>query len=105
MRWVGAVDQFIEDYTLVMDNDRDAYTDIIATAKLNGEKMVGLSDHLRNEWEDYVDQVAELCAKQWGYEAPATLLVRQMLGGWGQFPFDQIAQHYLEKAKAEESNV
>jgi hypothetical protein len=105
MNWIDAVGQFIEDYTMVMDNDHDAYRDLITTAKLNGEEVVGFADHLRNEWEDYVDQVAELCARQWGHEAPATLIVRQMLGGWGQAPFDRLARHYIELAQEAEVNV
>jgi len=46
MNWIDAVGQFIEDYTMVMDNDHDAYRDLITTAKLNGEEVVGFADHL-----------------------------------------------------------
>lgn len=94
---ITAVEQFIDDYTMVMDNDHDAYAGLISTAE-NKETVVALSDHLRLEWEEFVDQVAELCAHNWGFEAPATLMIRQMLGGWGSTPFDHLARHYIKEA-------
>ena len=99
MTWVTAIDQFVEDYTLVIDNDRDAYNDQIATAQgFNGDR-VAYVNYLRSQWEDYVDQVAKKCATMWGDSSPAVLLIRQMMNGWGDTPWYQIADHYIELAK------
>lgn len=94
-----AVDQFVEDYLIVMDNDVEAYKGLIATAKEHKNDVWGLSQHLRNEWEEYVDQVAELATQKWGWDAPATLIIRQMLNGWGDNPWHLIAVNYLNKVK------
>jgi hypothetical protein len=94
-----AEEQFIDDYTIVIDNDHDGYRDEIYTAEGFKEDVYGYSQYLRNEWDEYIDQVAELCANNWGADAPATLLVRQMMGGWGDSAFYQLAKHYMDLAK------
>lgn len=102
MTWsVQAVSQFVDDYTLVIDNDQDGYRDHIATAAgFKGDDWA-YSQALRWDWNNYVDQVAELCAANWGHDAPATLLIRQMMGGWGDSAFQKIAKHYIELASNE----
>lgn len=92
-----AVEQFIDDYTIIIDNDHDGFRDQLATAEGFVGNAYTYSQYLRNEWDDYVDQVAKLCAGNWGSDAPATLLVRQIMGGWGDSAFYKIAKHYLEK--------
>ena len=100
-----AVEQFVEDYTIIIDNDQDGYRDQLATAEGFGGDLYAYSQHLRAEWDDYVDQVAKLCAQNWGSDAPATLLVRQMMGGWGDSAFYKIARHYLEMLEESRAEV
>jgi len=101
MNWVDAVDQFVEDYTLVLDNDADGYREELEVARSFAGDRVAFAEYLRGEWDDYVDQVAEQCALLWGHDAPATLLIRQMMGGWGDAPWYRIADHYFDRLKDE----
>ena len=92
---VASSNQFVEDYTLVIDNDRESYYDIIDSAEYKAGNMSGLSDRLRAEFEEYIGQVVEREREQ-GQIAGA-MLISQMLIGWGATTFDKIAKHYLEK--------
>lgn len=88
-----ALEQFITDYTLVIDNDYDAYREVMDKEETNAKNVSGLSDVLRNEFETYISQVVER-EREAGHEAGA-LLISQMLIGWGSWTFDQIAKHYI----------
>jgi hypothetical protein len=48
--------QFANDFTLVMMNDYDAYTELMASVK-DTQGIVELSDTLRGEWETLAEQV------------------------------------------------
>ena len=96
-----AVDQFVDDYLLVLENDRDGWHDLLEVAKEFNGDVSALADRLRSDWDDYVDQVAELAVKSWGTDAPATLLIRQMLGGWGDLPHRRIAAHLIDRINEE----
>lgn len=91
-----ASEQFVQDYLLVMENDEDAWRDLTSTAYQH-DSVVSFSQHLRDEWDDYVDQVARLAEKEWGSDAPATLLIRQIMGGWGDSEWFAIAKHYKKE--------
>jgi len=91
---IAASKQFVEDYTLVIDNDRESYYDIIDSAEYKAKNMSGLSDRLRAEFEEYVIQVADREREQ-GQEVGA-MLISQLLLNWGATTFDKIARHYLE---------
>lgn len=88
-----AVEQFVEDYTLVIDNDFNSYSEIMDMAETKSKNMTALSDKLREEFNDYISQVVER-EKENGHEVGA-LLISQMLIGWGSSTFDQIARHYI----------
>ena len=90
-----AVDQFVEDYTLVTDNEFEAYSETMEMTKEH-ETVSALSDQMRDEFESYISGVVER-ERELGHEIGA-LLISQMLIGWGSRAFDQIARHYLEKA-------
>jgi hypothetical protein len=85
--------QFVEDYTLVVDNDFNAYTEIMEKQNTKALNMSGLSDELKAEFETYISQVVER-ERENGHEVGA-LLISQMLIGWGSSTFDQIARHYI----------
>lgn len=93
-----ASDVFVNDYLLVMDNDEDAWRGLKDTAK----QSVDINEFmtvLRTEWDEFVDQVAGLADREWGDTSPAALIIRQMLGGWGDSEWFAIAKHYYEEDK------
>ena len=85
--------QFANDFTLVMMNDYDAYTELMADLK-DSEGIVQLSDKLRNEWETLAEQVTGLVTEQ--VSPIAGLLIAQLLQGQGSLPFDLIAKQLRE---------
>ena len=90
-----AIDQFVEDYTLVTDNQFEAYSETMELTK-EYETVSALSDQLRDQFESYIADVAER-ESELGHEIGA-LLISQLLMNWGSDAFDRIARHYLEKA-------
>lgn len=90
---ITAMFQFADDYAVVIDNDFNAYTEIMEKQNTKAGNMSGLSDELREEFETYISQVVER-EKENGHEIGA-LLISQMLIGWGSSTFDQIARHYI----------
>lgn len=90
-----AIDQFVEDYTLVTDNEFEAYSETMEMTK-EYETVSALSDQMEDEFESYISGVVER-ERELGHEIGA-LLISQMLMNWGSDAFDQIARHYLEKA-------
>lgn len=91
-------EQFVEDYTLVTDNTREAYEKVMGYAR-DADNFITLSDVLREEWEDYIEAVAtreDLAGREVG-----ALMIRQMLLGTGSAPFDDIARHYLSEVSEE----
>lgn len=95
-----AREQFVSDYTLVVDNDYEAFTEVMGYAH-EAESMTALSDRLREEFEGYIEQVAtreEEAERELG-----ALLIRQFLHNQGVSVWDDIARHYLAKVAEEVS--
>lgn len=84
--------QFVEDYTLVIDNDARGYADHLQIAK--SCDLIQVSEQLRDKFETYISEVAER-ERQAGCGTGA-LLISQLLIGWGSDTFDKIARHYIE---------
>jgi hypothetical protein len=93
-----ASDVFVNDYLLVMDNDEDAWRGLKDTASQSAD-INEFTQVLRTEWDEFVDQVAGLADREWGDTSPAALVIRQMLGGWGDSEWFAIAKHYYEEGK------
>lgn len=91
-----ASEQFVQDYLLVMDNDEDAWRGLVDTARQSADINEFVSV-LRTEWDDFVDQVAGLADREWGDVSPASLLIRQIMGGWGETEFFAIAKTYYKQ--------
>ena len=89
-----ATDQFVSDFTIVIDNDYEAYREVMDMPELLAGNMSGLSDKLKEQFETYISEVAER-EREAGNEAGA-LLISQMLIGWGTHVFDRIARHYMD---------
>lgn len=86
-------EQFSNDFTLVMLNDYEAYTELMADTK-NCESMVELSDKLREEYETLTAEIVELVEDK--VSPIASLLIAQLLQGQGSLPFDLIAKQLRE---------
>ena len=89
-------EQFKQDFLLVMENDYEAYTELMADVK-NTEGIAQLSDTLRGEWETLAEQVTEIVTEQ--ISEIAGLLIAQLLQGQGSLPFDLIAKQLREENK------
>ena len=95
-----AKEQFVLDFTLVVDNTQDAYTEAIDTVKALGtENTYEIANSLREQFEDYISAVADREAELGN--STGALLISQLLIGWNS-AFEDIAQHYINTVK--ESN-
>ena len=90
-----AREQFFNDYTLVVDNEKEQFEDILGRENTRTGSVSGLSDELREEFETYISQVADRESEA-GHEI-GSMLIREMLIGFGSAVFDDIARHYIEK--------
>ena len=90
-----AREQFFNDYTLVIDNEQEQFEDILGRKSTRAGSVSGLSDELREEFETYISQVADRESEA-GREV-GSMLIREMLIGFGSAVFDDIARHYIEK--------
>jgi gas vesicle protein len=87
-----ASQQFAEDYLLVMMNDQDAYNEIMSQSK--ELETYELAEWLRDEYEEVMDQVSQTAEDK--ISEISSLLVRQLLLGWGIEPFIIIARDIKE---------
>ena len=95
-----ARDQFVNDFTLVIDNTQDAYTEALDTVKAFGTgNKYAIADALRGQFEDYIEAVVNREAEL-GNET-GSLLISQLLIGWAP-AFEDIAQHYINTVKESE---
>jgi hypothetical protein len=88
---------FANNWLLVAENDYDTYRSLL---EQEGEDVVSISHTLSEEWEQLAEQVSELVEDK--ISETAGLFIRQLLQGWGSYPFDLIARRVLEM-KAEVS--
>lgn len=92
-----AIDQFVNDFTIVTDNDRTAYYEIIDTVRAHKKAMPAISDALREGWEEQIAKAVDVLRQSGEVEGVTIDIMNQMLTGWGSSAFDQIARHYIEK--------
>jgi hypothetical protein len=92
-----ARDQFAHDFTIVTDNTQDAYTEALDIVKgLGTGNKYDIADSLREQFEDYIQQVADREAELGN--STGALLISQLLIGWNS-AFEDIAQHYIDIVK------
>ena len=89
-----AVEQFVEDFLLVTDNDRDSYEGAREIVQ-EKETLSEVAEEIQEQFESYISQVAER-EEALGNESGA-LMIRQLLLGWGDDAFRAIARHYMDK--------
>lgn len=85
---------FVEDYTLVIDNDQEGYREALDIARGFGGSVAKASDKYREQFEEAISQVVER-ERENGNELIADL-ISQLLIGWGSDTFDSIARHYID---------
>lgn len=90
-----ARDQFVNDYTLVIDNDFTAWSEVMDVVRSKDRNLAVVSEELREQFEQYVAEVADR-EEQLGNQVGA-LLIQQLLLNWGSDAFDAIARHYIGK--------
>ena len=88
---------FADEWLMVTENTYEQFEELMKDAK-EAESMVSLSSKLQEEWERLAEQVSDLVEEQ--ISETASLYIRQLIQGWGSYPFDIIARRALEK-KAE----
>ena len=87
-------EQFAEDFTLVMLNDYEAYSELMNDTR-NSDSMVELSEKLRDEYDTLTAQIVELVEEK--VSPIASLRIAQLLQGQGSLPFDLIAKQLREE--------
>lgn len=82
---------FADTWLMVAENDRETYEELI---NLEGDSVSVISDKLRDEWDTLTEQVANLVDEE--ISETAGLFIKEILIGWGSYPFDLIARRVLE---------
>jgi uncharacterized protein HemY len=82
--------QFIEDFLLVSENDYDTYLDLTSTVKSEG--VLKASEKIQEQFENWITQLADQ-EEERGNEY-GSLLLRQLLIGWGSDSYYKIAKHF-----------
>lgn len=93
--------QFATDWLLVIENDRDSWTQLLDDVKEMGCDPIATTAYLREEWDVLVDQMADAVEDK--VSEIASLLLRQMLLT-GDYPFQLIANHVISRIKESEAN-
>lgn len=96
-----AREQFVNDYTMVMDNNFTAYRLAMQMVEEKEKSISKISDTLREQYENAISQVIDRERKN--NETTADLLAELLLG-WGSAPFDDIAKHYIGLKTEAEAN-
>jgi hypothetical protein len=89
--------QFVNDFTLVTDNDSEMYDEMKSLVHAEDYNVALVSQSIQSHYEIAIGEaIAEV------EHLPVSLMMRQMLNGWGSDAFDAIARYYIESF-AEES--
>lgn len=95
-------EQFANDWLLVIENDRDSWTQLVDDAKSMDLNIIALTAHLREGWDELIDQMETEVSR---ISDVACLLLRQMLV-MGDRPFELIARYVVDRInETEEHNA
>ena len=88
-----ARDQFVSDFLLVVENDQARYNEYKELVREEG--LVRAGERIQNDFEGWIDSLAtiELMSKN----EVGSLLLRQLLTGWGYDAFYAIAERFEEE--------
>ena len=92
-----AREQFVSDYTLVIDNDREAYFETIDLVRSKKESVPAISEAMREVFEDQIARALLVLRQSEEVEPLTADIMHEMLLGWGSDVFDDIARHYIQK--------
>jgi hypothetical protein len=92
-----AREQFVSDYTLVIDNDREAYFETIDLVRAKKESVPAISDTMREAYEEQIAKALLVLRQSEEVEPITADIMHEMLLGWGSDVFDDIARHYIQK--------
>ena len=87
---ITAREQFVQDFLLVSENDPDIYFDYSRLVRFEG--VLGASEAMKEQFEEFVSNLADQ-ENERGNEY-GSLLLRQLLLGWGSDCFYQIAKRF-----------
>ena len=87
---ITAREQFVQDFLLVSENDPNIYFDYSRLVRFEG--VLGASEAMREQFEEFVSNLADQ-ENERGNEY-GSLLLRQLLIGWGSDCFYQIAKRF-----------
>jgi hypothetical protein len=82
--------QFVEDFLLVSENTLETYTEYTALVKSKG--VLKASEMIQEQFENWISQLADQ-EEERGNEY-GSLLLRQLLIGWGSDSYYKIAKHF-----------
>lgn len=89
-----ARERFVEDFTLVIDNNYEAY--IEATNDLS-DSVAKNSERIKEGYETAISEALEVLRQNENVQEATVDLMAQILLGWGSDAFDDIARHYMNK--------
>ena len=92
-----AREQFVSDFTLVVDNDREAYFETIDLVRAKKNSTPAISDAMREGWESQIAKAVDVLRQSEEVEPITADLMHELLLGWGSDVFDDIARHYITK--------
>lgn len=95
-------EQFVQDFTLVADNDFEMYDEIKILVHANDYEVAPISNAMKLQYEMAIGEALKVLRENWGIADVTVDLMSQILNGWGSDCFDDIARHYIE-VFAEES--
>jgi predicted molibdopterin-dependent oxidoreductase YjgC len=89
-----AREQFVEDFTLVVDNNSEAYNDTINSLT---PSLVDNAERIKEGYEVAISYALDVLRQNKNIEEVTIDIMAQILQGWGSDAFDDIARHYMEK--------
>ena len=90
------IEQFVEDYTLVIDNDQEAYNHAKECATTHTH-LHEVSDCMKEQYNEAIASALDILRESNDVEGVTVDLMSQILLGWGTAAFDRIARHYQEE--------
>lgn len=89
------IEQFVEDYTLVVDNNQEAYEEARECVS-HHTHLHEVSDCIKEQYEQAIADALKVLRDSEKVEGVTVDLMAQILNGWGSDAFDRIARHYME---------
>lgn len=92
-----AGEQFVSDYLMVVENDQEAWDDLIQMTRVYKGRVASISDVIQYDYETMVSTVIGAVKDE--LPSAAVNLLAQLLLGWGASEFDAIAKYAIEADK------